>query len=270
MTRFRLVVAYDGRGFDGWQSQVSGNGIQDLLGRVLRSVHPGIATVQGAGRTDAGVHAEGQVAHFDVPAGSRLDGRAWREALNARLPPTVRVMEAEAAPPGFHARFSATGKVYRYEIWVGPVLPPWRAGWAWHLRGPLDLSSMRQAMDCFVGRHDFTGFSANRGRPERDPRRTLVRAEVTAAGPEWRLEFEGDGFLYKMVRLMTGAVVRVGQGKTRPEEVAEGLARPEARRTSPWAAPPDGLRLVRVHYHGIGGDLTAAGDGEDPSPENVA
>jgi len=250
MTRFRLTVAYDGRGFDGWQSQISGNGIQDLLLRALQEVNPGIPTVQGSGRTDAGVHAEGQVAHFDVPAGSRLDGRAWREALNRRLPAAVRVMEAGVAPPGFHARFSAIGKVYRYEIHEGPVLPPWRAGWAWQLRGPLELSAMEEAMAVLVGRHDFSAFAANRGRPERDPCRTLFRAEVTREGPEIRLEFDGDGFLYKMVRLMTGAVVRTGRGKHRPQDLAAWLADPGAERPSPLTAPADGLRLVRVRYEG--------------------
>ncbi len=250
-TRFRIVVAYCGEGFDGWQSQVSGNGVQDHLLRALRDIHPGIATVQGSGRTDAGVHALAQVAHFDVPADWRMDGRAWREALNNRLPPTLRIMEAAPAPPGFHARFSATGKTYRYEIFTGPVLPPGRAFRAWHLPRPPDPDKLRAAAAVFRGRHDFSAFAANRGKAvpkPADPHRTLFRTDVIILGDDIHLEFEGDGFLYKMVRLMTGAIVRAGQGKLAAEEIGSWLADPPEGRKSPVVAPPDGLYLVSVRY----------------------
>jgi len=249
--RYRLVIAYSGESFDGWQSQPSGNAIQDHLLRALQDIQPGITTVQGSGRTDAGVHALAQIAHFDEAITTSMDGRAWREALNNRLPPTLRVMEAEVAPPDFHARFSAKGKIYRYEIFNGPVLPPSRAHRAWHLRKRLDPLLLQEAASCFVGRHDFTAFSANRGDPALEPldrRRTILRAEVTAHGPEFWLEFEGDGFLYKMVRMMTGAVVRAGTGDLNPEEIRAWLRDPPIGKKSPISAPPDGLYLVTVRY----------------------
>jgi tRNA pseudouridine38-40 synthase len=249
--RYRLVVAYSGESFDGWQSQPSGNAIQDHLLRALQDIQPGITTVQGSGRTDAGVHALAQIAHFDEAIATSMDGRAWREALNNRLPATLRVMEAEVASPDFHARFSAKGKVYRYEIFNGPVLPPWRARRAWHVRPRLQPDLLREAASCFVGYHDFTAFSANRGDPvlqPADPRRTILRAELTAHDEEFWLEFEGDGFLYKMVRMMTGAIVRAGKGALASEQIRSWLDHPEPGKKSPMTAPPDGLYLVRVRY----------------------
>jgi len=251
MSRYRLVVAYCGEFFDGWQSQPSGNAVQDHLLRALRDIQPAIATVQGSGRTDAGVHAIAQVAHFDEAEVTSMDGRAWREALNNRLPVTLRIMEAEVAPPGFHARFNARGKLYRYEIFTGPVLPPWRARKAWHVRKPLRLDLLDEAIHCFEGHHNFSAFAANRGDPASepvDPHRTIFRAESWVEGEDIRLEFEGDGFLYKMVRMMTGTVVRAAEGKLRSEDIRCWLATPPVGRKAPLSAPPDGLYLVRVRY----------------------
>jgi tRNA pseudouridine38-40 synthase len=217
----------------------------------LREIQPGISTVQGSGRTDAGVHALAQVAHFDEAEVTRMDGRAWREALNNRLPAALRIMEAEEAAPEFHARFSARGKVYRYEIFTGPVLPPLLARRAWHVRQELNLGLIQEAAAMFAGYHDFTAFSANRGDPASEPadrRRSILRSEVTVNGPAIHLEFEGDGFLYKMVRMMTGAIVRAGSGALAPQQIREWLKQPEPGRKSPIAAPPDGLYLVRVRY----------------------
>lgn len=251
MSRYRLTVAYGGQDFDGWQSQPSGNAVQDHLLRALREIQPRIHTVQGAGRTDAGVHAMAQVAHFDEAVETRMDGRAWREALNNRLPRTLRVMEAEIVPPDFHARFSATGKTYRYEIFVGPVLPPWRWRRAWHLRRPLDFGRLEEAISCFEGCHNFTAFAANRGDPAlepTDPRRTIFRARATRGPEEIHLEFTGDGFLYKMVRMMTGSIVRAAEGDLSPDLIRQWLAAPSPGRKSPLTAPAEGLHLVAVHY----------------------
>ena len=265
--RLRLLVAYDGRPFRGWQSQAGGGAVQDFLetavGKLLDGGAAGRgAVVHGAGRTDAGVHALGQVAHVDVPAATfaRFDaGGKWPGTLNAHLPPAVRVLRAGRAPtPDWHARFSAVGKVYRYRIWNAPALHPLEIGRAWHLPGALDVSRLRAAAGVFVGRHDFAGFAASRGRPESDTVRTVHRATVTrrqgADGALVTLEFAGDGFLYRMVRLLTGTLARVGQGRMQEATLRDLLERPAGRRSS-FAAPAEGLYLVRVNY----GRSSAAG-----------
>jgi tRNA pseudouridine38-40 synthase len=251
VSRYRLTVAYCGDSFDGWQSQPSGNAVQDHLLRALQEIQPGITTVQGSGRTDAGVHAIAQVAHFDEAQETRMDARAWREALNNRLPDTLRIMEVEAAAPDFHARYSAKGKTYRYEIFQGPVLPPWRSRRAWHLRRRLDFDRLHEAIACFEGRHNFSAFAANRGDPASeptDPHRTIFQARATIEGEDIHLEFTGDGFLYKMVRMITGAVIRAGESALAIEDIREWLAAPPPGRKSPLTAPAEGLYLVRVHY----------------------
>ena len=254
--RLRLLVAYDGRPFRGWQSQAGGEAVQDFLETAVGKLG-GVAdrvVVHGAGRTDAGVHALGQVAHADVPAATfaRFDeGGKWPAALNAHLPPAVRVLRAGRAPtPDWHARFSAVGKVYRYRIWNAPALHPLEIGRAWHLPGALDVPRLAAAARVFVGRHDFAGFAASRGRPESDTVRTVHRATVTRRGSDGALvtlEFAGDGFLYRMVRLLTGTLARVGQGRMEEATLRDLLARPAGRRSS-FAAPAGGLYLVRVSY----------------------
>jgi len=249
--RFKLIVAYDGRPFEGWQSQPSGETIQDHLLRSLQIICPAVNTVQGSGRTDAGVHALAQVAHFDVPADWRMQGTDWVNALNTKLPRTIRVMDCEETTTDFHARFSAQGKTYRYELFMGPVLPPLRSGLAWHLRHAPDLDFLRAATNLFLGEHDFASFAANRGSPELNPEDTnrhITQADLEVDGDDLRLTFSGNGFLYKMVRLMTGAIVRCGQGGIELEEVRELIDQPDGERKSPLAAPPDGLYLVSVHY----------------------
>ena len=144
MRRFKLVIAYDGRPFDGWQSQVSGNTIQDILLLGIRTICPAVKTVQGSGRTDAGVSAEGQVAHFDAPPEWRMGADEWRKALNTKLPATIRILSAQETGPDFHARFDAVGKHYRYRIVTSDVLPPLQVGLVWHRRGPADAGDCPQ------------------------------------------------------------------------------------------------------------------------------
>jgi len=244
--RLKLIVAYDGSHFAGWQSQKHGNTVQDHLERAFKKISGTAVRVHGAGRTDAGVHALAQCAHVDVET-ERLTPSRWLAALNASLPPQLRVTRCQRVNSDFHARFSATGKVYRYRIWSGPVLPPLEYGRAWHVHRDLDLIRMRSAAANFVGRHDFVAFAANRGHSENDTTRTLNRLVIRRTGFLWALEFDGDGFLYKMVRLMVGALVNCSFGKLTIAELVSRLHKKSTGNTR-LAAPAEGLYLVRVRY----------------------
>lgn len=246
--RLRLTVAYVGGSFAGWQSQARGNTVQDQLENAFAALCAGRrVNVHGSGRTDAGVHARAQVAHADVPAAAMTLER-WTLALNAHLPPEIRVTRARFVPDTFHARFDARGKIYEYRIWNSPVLDPFERGRAWHLPGPLDLPALARAAALFEGRHDFAAFAANRGTPPETTVRTIRRVRVTRVGPLIALRFEGDGFLYRMVRLMVGTAIRCAQGRATPESVAHALAAGPAARKTTFCAPAEGLFLRRVLY----------------------
>ncbi|HET7238636.1 MAG TPA: tRNA pseudouridine(38-40) synthase TruA [Terrimicrobiaceae bacterium] len=242
--RLRLIIAYDGRPYAGWQSQASSDAVQDFLEQAFQKVTGERVVVHGAGRTDAGVHALGQCAHADV-AGA-MSPPEWRRALNANLPPTIRVMSSRRATPHFHARFAAKAKIYRYVIRHGPVLPPLEFGRAWHGPSALNIDLLRQAMAVLIGRHNFAAFCANRGKLAEDATRTLRRIALSQRHGLITLTFEGEGFLYKMVRMLTGAIVRVGQER----EPLEGLQARLETGSPKWnhVAPSDGLYLVRVLY----------------------
>lgn len=245
--RLRLNVAYDGRPFAGWQSQANGNGVQDHLERAFMKLCEGERiVVHGSGRTDAGVHARGQVAHVDVPDRSRHLPERWRGALNSHLPAQIRVLTVRHAPPGFHARFAATGKIYRYRIWNSPVLSPFEHGRVWHFPNPLDFAVLDRVSQLFVGEHDFAAFSANRGKPVETTVRTIRRVTARRRSKLLVLEYEGDGFLYKMVRLLTGALVRCAQGRADSNWITR-LLTAQAGKNS-FAAPAEGLYLLRVLY----------------------
>lgn len=249
--RFRITVAYDGRSYDGWQSQPEGNTIQDALLRALREICPEIPTVQGSGRTDAGVSALGQVAHFDPPGSWKMQSDQWQKALNTNLPPTIRILSCSAVDAEFHARFSATGKVYQYRICTGTVLPPLEYGIAWHRRG-VCREELEAALHLFVGSHHFRAFSANRndGKDEgRDTRRTIFSIQTRQESPQMiAVDFHGDGFLYKMVRFLIGSGVYLAQGKLQRSQVESWLAEPPERQKAPYCAPADGLLLKEVCY----------------------
>src|SRR6266702_5228669 len=241
--RLKLIVAYDGAPFAGWQSQSHRNTIQDYLERAFERVTGRPVRVHGAGRTDAGVHALAQCAHVDV--NKALAPARWMEALNALLPPAIRVLRCRYVSNDFHARLSAKGKVYRYRIWCAPVLPPFEYRRAWHIARPLDLRVVKTAAKHFVGTHDFAGFAANRGKAERSTIRTINSVSVRQNGPCLTIEFDGDGFLYKMVRLMVGALVKCAHGKMRIEEITSRLQSGALGRGR-FTAPGEGLYLVRV------------------------
>lgn len=252
--RFRVLVAYDGRPFEGWQSQVGGNTVQDRILEALRVTCPEITTVQGSGRTDAGVSASGQVAHFDAPAHWSMDATSWQKALNARLPPEIRILKSESVSSDFHARFAAERKTYRYRICVGEVLPPLLVGLAWHRRGlgEKERERLRSVLSLFEGEHDFRAFSARRkdGKDEtRDTTRILYEASIREnSNEQWDLIFEGNGFLYKMVRFLVGSAVYVISGKVSEDNLRLLLSEGKKSGEAPYCAPPDGLSLEQVSY----------------------
>jgi tRNA pseudouridine38-40 synthase len=239
-------VSYDGTAFAGWQSQVHRNTVQDELERAFQEICGAHVRVHGAGRTDAGVHALAQCAHVDLP-NRRLSAGNWTTALNATLPPTVRVLRSRFVSPQFHARFLATGKTYRYRIWSAPILPPLELNRVWHIPQPIDLDLLITAGRMFVGKHDFAAYAANRGKKDGSTVRTISVLKVQRRGSDVAIEISGDGFLYKMVRLMVGAMICVGLGKMRVEEIAIGLRTGRVKRAR-YAAPGHGLYLVRVWY----------------------
>ncbi|MEO5753438.1 MAG: tRNA pseudouridine(38-40) synthase TruA [Chthoniobacterales bacterium] len=244
--RLKLIVAYDGTDFAGWQSQANGETIQDRMEAAFAQVTGQQVRVHGAGRTDAGVHAAGQCAHVDLPP-SRLTPSVLADALNASLPPTIRIMRCKVVPSTFHARFDATGKVYRYRIATGRVLSPLELGRAWHVVRALDDEVLRTAAATFLGQHDFAGFAANRGHPVNSTVRTIRRVRVQRSAGITVLEFDGNGFLYKMVRLMVGAIVRCALGQTTLPELRSRLDK-TADEKARLVAPAAGLTLVRVRY----------------------
>ena len=263
--RVKLTIAYDGESFKGWQSQPEGNSVQDAVEEAIEGIVGELVRIHGSGRTDAGVHALGQVAHFDLESPGSMDETAWRKALNSKLPRRIRVVRAEFVDQEFHARYSATGKYYRYRIIESPVLMPQDYARAWHQRGPLDRNAMTAACNVLQGEHDFSAFCTNRGDgTDRQPGDggnvrnidliRLIEQTLPCGSTEITLHFHGNGFLYKMVRMMTGTIVRCGQGKMTIDEVRELLDQPnqsikaEDLRKAPLCAPADGLTLVEVVY----------------------
>lgn len=244
--RLLLQIAYNGSAFRGWQSQAGGTAVQDAVEAAFDALLGGRVVVHGSGRTDSGVHALGQIAHADVPLG-RMPAEAWAGALNARLSREVRVLESRRAPRHFHARFSATGKRYQYHIWNHRFQNPLERQRSWHVASPLDLQQLGNLLRALRGTHDFAAFAANRGTPEKSTVRTLFRAGFSRRGAMLRITLEGDGFLYRMVRLLTGSLVRVAQGKKDPSWFLDLLHDPNGRKTS-FCAPADGLLLHKVFY----------------------
>ena len=251
MPRFRITVAYDGQPFAGWQSQPTLATVQDTIEAALAAVsHQSDIRIHGSGRTDAGVHATGQVAHFDAPADSSMDADAWRRALNVHLPGSVRVMACERVPDEFHARFDVRKKTYSYRIHHADVLPPHESGRAWHLFGALDYAILEAGLTELVGRHDFSAFSANRGdvSDQGSKERTIFATHFRPSGPSLVLEFTGDGFLYRMVRLLTGGLVRCAQGRSPLDWYVKLLHSPDQCPKCHFCAPADGLFLEHVGY----------------------
>lgn len=237
-------MAYDGTEFDGWQSQPGGNAIQDVIERRLATVLKQDLRIHGSGRTDAGVHARGQVFHFDAAWAHGAD--KLRTALQSGLPRSIQLKSLRRAPADFHARFGATGKTYHYEIILGEA-DPFTTRYCLSVPPELDWTALAAAAALLRGRHDFKAFAAESGTERETTVRDLRRLDIVRRGRRVRLVFEADGFLYKMVRSLTGTLVNVGRGKLAPRDVAALLA--SARRTPQvQTAPPQGLFLVQVTY----------------------
>ncbi|MEN9022778.1 MAG: tRNA pseudouridine(38-40) synthase TruA [Verrucomicrobiaceae bacterium] len=253
LQRWKWTVAYDGATYEGWQSQPSGNTIQDVLEHALAEMNgmPTETRVHGSGRTDAGVHADGQVCHVDTPMRLHLDAQSWPRAMNARLPASIRILEAEPVSDAFHARFSVISKTYRYQIFLGNILPPMLAERAWQIHNPLDRNVLLQAANILEGTHDFRAFAANRGPNCPLPRstvRTIKRIEVTeTTNNQWFMEFTADGFLYRMVRMLVGTMIQFAHGKLSESRLKELVSAPRLLKTSA-CAPAKGLYLSKVFY----------------------
>jgi len=252
---FRATVSYDGTDFSGWQVQAGRRTVQGVIEEALSAVLGAPTGVVAAGRTDAGVHAEGQVVSFR--SATRIPPEGIAAAANSRLPEDVSILDLRPARPSFHATFGAAGKVYRYEILTGRTRLPLRRRTSWRVASPLRLGPMRKAAALLVGRRDFRSFRTNPGLDEDrgSTVRRLRRLDIRRRGDRILLEFEGDGFLYNMVRAIVGTLVQVGRGTWTPERVGEAL-RAKDRRAGGPTAPPQGFILVSVRYPGDGERLT--------------
>jgi tRNA pseudouridine38-40 synthase len=257
MRTLKFTLAYDGTRFVGWQRQATGQSIQGLLEDALARFEGAPVTVHGAGRTDAGVHARGQVASARVTF--THDPKTLTRALNAQLPEDIRVIDVAEVASDFHARFSARSKTYQYEMRTTPVSHPFDRAYVWHLPEPLDVAAMRQAAAALTGTHDFAAFQST-GTETSSTVRTIYRSELLdgdhvgvgqafSASPPGLLTYEiiGDGFLRHMVRAIVGTLVDIGRGR-RPAQAMADLVAGGTRADAGATAPAHGLFLVRVDY----------------------
>jgi tRNA pseudouridine38-40 synthase len=248
LVKFKLTIAYDGTRYAGWQTQKTGMGVQQKVEEALHRLFPSQPGAHGSSRTDAGVHALGMVAHFEVPRSEwQLPSRKLALALNAWLPEDIRVISATSASGDFHARFGALRKQYRYFVWNHPAMNPLLRHTAWHVPRPLDLTALRRAAPLFVGRHDFQSFAANPGYARESTVRTVFRCDLKRTGRLLTFVIDGDGFLYRMCRGIVGTLVQAGLGKFPSGSIRSMLARKD-RRVAGMTAPAKGLVLWRVYY----------------------
>ncbi len=244
MRRLLLTLEYDGTDFNGWQLQAEGRTVQGALEEAVRRITGERVRVCGAGRTDAGVHAEGQTAHFDTE--SDLEPARIKGALNHYLPQDVSVLDCRQVPHQFDAQRSATSKLYRYRILTSGPRRPLRERYVLRRWQPLDAEAMARCAALLEGEHDFTSFASEHATVQSCVRR-VVRSELVESGDELHYFIEGDGFLYNMVRVIVGTLIEVGRGQMGEEEFADALAARDRTAAGPTAAAR-GLTLVRVNY----------------------
>ena len=244
--RIKLTIEYDGTNYCGWQIQPNGTSVQQVITDAIEKVTGETVKLIGSGRTDAGVHALGQVAHFD--ANSAVPADKFSNALNAVLPADVKIVKSERADDNFNARFSAKKKTYEYHMYVSPFPRPLQSRYAAQIGYPVNIEAMNSAAARFVGKHDFRCFLAANSSVETTVR-TIHRAEVAAHGDEIVFSVTGNGFLYNMVRIMAGTLVAAGEGKITAADVDEMLEKGE-RDLAGKTMPPQGLVLKSVEYDG--------------------
>lgn len=242
---YKLTISYDGSRYDGWQKQGNtDNTIQAKLEAVLSSVAGESVELHGAGRTDAGVHAEAQTASFHL---SRpISPVQLMAEANAYLPEDIAIIAAEEAPQRFHARLNARGKIYRYSIRTGSVPDVFRRKYQYRVEEPLDIEAMRRAADALCGRHDYKAFCSLK-RYKKSTVRTVDSIEIRLCGQDMDIYFHGEGFLYNMVRIMAGTLLEVGMGSKKPEDMESILSSLDRSKAGP-TAPAKGLCLVKVEY----------------------
>ncbi len=244
MKKYKLTIAYDGTSFGGWQIQTNTESIQEHLQKALTTTLREKVHVSGAGRTDAGVHALAQVAHFTVT--QKIDPMQIQYSLNGLLPKTIRVCTLEEVPHNFHARFSAKRKIYHYHLNTSPTHNPFNRLYRTHIRSTPHLDTLSLAATHFIGTHDFTSF-ANKGGTKTNPSKTLYALNIVKEPEGFRIEFEGCGFLYKMVRNIVGTLLDTATGKLNVSDIPKILAARDRKQAS-QAAPPQGLFLIKVIY----------------------
>lgn len=244
MTRIRMILQYEGTEYVGWQTQPNGLAVQAVLEREILKLSGEQTALHASGRTDSGVHALAQVAHFDTQ--SRIPPDKWAYALNAMLPGDIRVLYSEAAPEGFHARFDVEKKHYRYALQLGPHALVFSRKTALHVHKPLDMERMRAAAAQVLGEHDFIAFKAAGTELASTVRRIYI-SSWTQDGPMLYYDIAGNGFMYNMVRIVVGTMLEIGGGLCPPDAMARALM--SGRREDAGAtAPPHGLTLSRVEY----------------------
>lgn len=242
----KLIVAYDGSQFEGWQIQGSKPTVQLAIENALTKCWKQAIRIHGSGRTDAGVHALGQVAHFHAPL--KFTPQTCRAALNNNLPAAIRITKVSHVPTSFHSRFSTTGKEYRYQVFDGEILPPLDLGRYWHLPRRLDLAAMQKAATNLLGTHDFASFTSNPGYQRQSTIRTIHHISFTRKGPRVTLVIRGNGFLFRMVRNLMGAFAKVGHGRLDAVAVKK-ILEAKSRAAAPYTAPAHGLYLSKVFYN---------------------
>ncbi|MCH1429330.1 MAG: tRNA pseudouridine(38-40) synthase TruA [Chlamydiales bacterium] len=245
--RYCLEIAYDGREFCGWQKQHENLSIQEHLEECLSKILGAKIHLTGSGRTDSGVHALKQVAHFDCH--KTIDSYSFLKAINGLSSHSILINTIKKVPDTFHARYSAKGKIYHYHVWTERFPSPFLKALRYHHKGKLDLTLLKKALPFFIGEHDFSSFSnsQNQGACKNNPVRNLYRLDMIEEEGGFRLEFEGNGFLYKMVRNITGTLLDISRGYTSLEDVKE-IFEAKDRRKAGKAAPAHGLFLVDVFY----------------------
>ena len=241
--RIKLELEYDGTRYSGWQRQKNGRSIQQMLEKAVGRVTGTESAVHGSGRTDAGVHATGQIAHFDTD--SDLAPERFASALNFYLPDDIRVITSSEAPPDFHSRFDAVGKTYIYTYRNHPQRSALHRGLCAHLPGEIELEAMRRAAEYLIGEHDFASFCANAA--GKNTVRRIEQIGIERHGPYIQILITGSGFLHHMVRIIAGTLAEVGRGERPPEDVARILAAQDRQEAGP-TAPAQGLLLKQVYY----------------------